>query len=300
MISRLQERLGRFGWSIADLLDRDAPGGLGVPGVISSNGCCRLVRCRDGWIALNLSRPDDWDLVPALTNNGGNGWSSIVSWACGQDVEEVLHRGVELHLPLSVVGEAEPQTLPPSDGDYVPRKVVDLSALWAGPLCAALLRLSGAQVVRILSVGRPDPTPNASPQLDRRINSGKTLLALDLRTQQGREALLREVADADVLVTSARPAALMRLGLGIRGIVPPRWVAISAHGFAGRGGCRVGFGDDCAAAGGLLTWRGDQPLFRGDALADPLTGLEGALAVLSGATGLIDMAMSRVAAAYAR
>ena len=76
-------------------------------------------------------------------------------------------------------------------------------------------------------------------------------------------------------------------------------MAITAHGFTGPGALRVGFGDDCAAAGGLVDWQGDEPRFRGDALADPLTGLEAALAVLAGRTGLIDMAMARIAAAYA-
>jgi hypothetical protein len=53
-------------------------------------------------------------------------------------------------------------------------------------------------------------------------------------------------------------------------------------------------------AGGLVDWNTGKPRFLGDALADPLTGLEAALAVLSGQRGVIDMAMARVAAAYAR
>ena len=76
-------------------------------------------------------------------------------------------------------------------------------------------------------------------------------------------------------------------------------MAITAHGFAGPGATRVGFGDDCAAAGGLVRWEDGAPRFLGDALADPLTGLEAALAVLAGQRGLVDMAMARVAAHYA-
>lgn len=53
------------------------------------------------------------------------------------------------------------------------------------------------------------------------------------------------------------------------------WAAITAHGWAED---RVGFGDDCAAAGGLASWVDGEQRLVGDALADPLTGLEGALA----------------------
>ena len=77
------------------------------------------------------------------------------------------------------------------------------------------------------------------------------------------------------------------------------WVTITAHGFTGEGAGRVGFGDDCAVAGGLVRWEAGKPRFLGDALADPLTGLDAATRVLAGERGLIDMAMARVAAAWA-
>lgn len=300
MIDLLTTRMARFGWSPAQLLERDAPGGLAAPGLTSANRHCRLLRCADGWAALNLARPDDLDLIPALTGGAGDDWAAVAHWASQHDTDAVRRAGLELQLPLAVVGEAAPQPLVPANGTTVPRKVVDLSALWAGPLCAGLLARAGARVVRIVSLGRPDPTPQSSPRLDARINAGKELCELDLRTAAGRAALLAELADADVLVTSARPAALARLGLEPARLPHLTWAAITAHGFTGPGALRVGFGDDCAAAGGMVDWQGDEPRFRGDALADPLTGLEAALAVLAGKTGLIDLAMACVAAAYAR
>ena len=63
---------------------------------------------------------------------------------------------------------------------------------------------------------------------------------------------------------------------------------------------RVGFGDDCAAAGGLVAWHGGHPRFIGDALADPLTGLRAARLALeylaAGPCGLIDVALAATAA----
>src|SRR3546814_9227938 len=85
------------------------------------------------------------------------------------------------------------------------------------------------------------------------------------------------VAEARVLITSGRPHALARLGLDEARVFNANpallWIAITAHGWSGEAALRVGFGDDCAAAGGLVSWDEDDPRFIGDALADPLTGL---------------------------
>lgn len=294
----LEPRLAGLGISPDDLLSRDAPGGLDMPGIRSANRHCRLFPAQDGWAAFNLARTEDRELVPALCGSAVEPWAALEAWAAALSAETVRARAVELHLPVALLGESAPQDLAPLAMGRIPRKVVDLSALWAGPLCAGLLARAGAEVVRIESLGRPDPTPEASPLLDARINAGKTQLVLDLRTAEGRDALHREIEGADVLVTSARPAALARLGLEPARLPDLTWVAITAHGFHGAGAMRVGFGDDCALAGGLVCWEGGEPRFLGDALADPLTGLEGARAVLAGQRGLIDMAMARVAAAY--
>lgn len=304
MIARLhdllRDRIGAFGLAPQQVLERDAPGGLAAPGTASANRHCRLLATADGWCAVNLARADDVELVPALTGRDGEPWAALAQWAGALRAEDVRDRATELQLPAAVVGESTPQRLAPPGGRAVPRKVVDLSALWAGPLCAGLLARAGSRVVRIESLGRPDPTPASSPLLDARLNGGKTRLPLDLRSETGRAALMAELADADVLVTSARPAALARLGLEAENVPHLTWVAITAHGSAGPGAARVGFGDDCAAAGGLVQWDEGAPSFLGDALADPLAGLEGALAVLAGQRGLIDLAMARVAAAYAK
>lgn len=266
--------------------------------MISANGHCRLLRAADGWCALNLARPDDVDVIPALTGREGDPWAGLADWATTKAAGEICNSAAELQLPVAVVGESHAQTLAPLGGSALPRKVVDLSALWAGPLCAGLLARAGSKVVRIESQGRPDPTPQGSPQLDAWLNGAKSQLRLDLRSAEGRAALLAELADADVLVTSARRAALARLGLAPEALPHLTWVAITAHGFVGLGAERVGFGDDCAAAGGLVRWQDGTPQFVGDALADPMTGLEGALAVMAGQRGLIDITMARVAAAY--
>ncbi len=68
-------------------------------------------------------------------------------------------------------------------------------------------------------------------------------------------------------------------------------------------GRRPGFGDDAAVAGGLVGTSGDGPVFCGDAIADPLTGLEATLAVAEslgrGGGELVRVSMAGVAATYA-
>lgn len=298
---RLAERLTPLGLVPDEVLRRDAPGGLTQPGLASANRHCRLLEAADGWVALNLAREDDRDLVPALTGETeGDIWTSVALAARSMPATAFRDRAIELHLPVAVPGECSPAPLSPAGGrvDRVPWRVLDLSALWAGPLCAGLLARAGAEVVRIESLGRPDPTPIGSPGLDARINGRKRRLPLDLRTSEGRLALATELDRCDVVVTSARPAALARLGIDCDRLRHATWVAITAHGLVGQGAERVGFGDDCAVAGGLVEWRDGAPHFLGDALADPLTGVEAALAVLGGQRGLIDMAMARIAAGY--
>jgi crotonobetainyl-CoA:carnitine CoA-transferase CaiB-like acyl-CoA transferase len=187
-------------------------------------------------------------------------------------------------------------------------RVVDLSSLWAGPLCGAVLAGLGAAVTKVESRRRPDPGRSSTPEFFRRLNGAKAELALDFAQAADRERLRRMVLEADVVITSARPRAFDALGLAPAGIFAERpdlvWAAISGYGFTGDQADRVAFGDDAAAAGGLVSWtaRG-APRFLGDALADTLTGLAAAAGVLralrAGGGALVDAALARTAAGAA-
>jgi crotonobetainyl-CoA:carnitine CoA-transferase CaiB-like acyl-CoA transferase len=81
------------------------------------------------------------------------------------------------------------------------------------------------------------------------------------------------------------------------------WLRITGHGVAGDRANWVAFGDDAAVAGGLVGRSAAGPVFCADAVADPLTGLHAALAVVEalsrGGGDLVDVAMAAVAATYA-
>jgi crotonobetainyl-CoA:carnitine CoA-transferase CaiB-like acyl-CoA transferase len=105
---------------------------------------------------------------------------------------------------------------------------------------------------------------------------------------------------ADIVIEASRPRALTGFGLDAEAAVAAgtTWVSITA---GGRTSARVGFGDDVAAAAGLVALdAGGVPVFCGDALADPLTGLTAAaLALTAPADGsgvLWDVSMADVVA----
>ncbi len=114
------------------------------------------------------------------------------------------------------------------------------------------------------------------------------------------------LAAADVVIESSRPSALIRRNLGPVSGTPRDgkvWLRITGHGTEGPRANWVAFGDDAAVSGGLVGGGDDAPEFCGDAIADPLTGLEAAVSVarsLSGGGGeLIELSMAAVAATYA-
>jgi crotonobetainyl-CoA:carnitine CoA-transferase CaiB-like acyl-CoA transferase len=113
---------------------------------------------------------------------------------------------------------------------------------------------------------------------------------------------------ADVVVEASRPRALQQLGIDAADLLaggPRVWLSITGFGRDGPGGQRVAFGDDAAVSGGLVAQPpgSDGPCFVADAVADPLTGLVAAAAVLdacsSGGRVLLDVALARVAASVA-
>jgi len=316
-VERQAERLGRrVRVDRAQVLDRGAELNLQRLGVFSANGSCRLVRARDGWIALNLARDADTELLPAWMErrSPAEPWQAIRRWARSRPTQVLVERGVLLGLPVARVGEvkagaaAAPVCTLGKPGE-AGRAVIYLSGLWAGPLCGALLADAGLAVTKIESADRPDTTRIAMPVFDARLNGAKRRETCDFADPAQRRALRRRILDAGVVITSARRRAFAQLGLDPASMFAERpglvWVAISGYGWLGDGVNRVAFGDDAAAAGGLVRWTdGGKPRFIGDALADPLTGMAAAAAafgaIAHGGGVLIDAAMAGVAAYAAK
>ena len=189
---------------------------------------------------------------------------------------------------------------PAREGSMHSALAIDLSALWAGPLCGQLLRQAGARVIKVESSARPETARQAWPGFFDLLNAGKESLVLDFDNAAHRARLRRLIEAADIVISSARPRALEQLDLDPAELICDRpaliWIAITAHGWPGSAGRRVGFGDDVAAGAGLLaTGEDGRPAFMADAMADPLTGMSAAAAALrayrQGAGGLHDVSL---------
>ena len=175
--------------------------------------------------------------------------------------------------------------------------------MWAGPLCGQLLARAGATVVKVESTARPDGARAGPPAFFDWMNSGKLSYVIDFERPSALRGLL---AAADVVIESSRPAALSRRGLGPADVTSRDgrvWLRVTGHGTEGKRANWVAFGDDAAVSGGLVGGTDDAPVFCGDAIADPLTGLHAAVAVAeslrSGGGDLVEMSMAAVAATYA-
>lgn len=292
---------------------------LGPPGLVSPNGACRMVRAADGWIAVNLARDEDRDLIPAWLQGefGEEPWIQIERLVAARTRADLVADATLLGLPVAAVGEASATALEAAsaiEGSQrtrfagEPLKVVDLAALWAGPLCGAILAAMGAEVVKIETHCRPDPTRLSTPDFFARLNGSKTDITIELADASHRAWLREEVASADVVISSARPRGLASLELSPREMLRRSpggvWIAITGHGWYGQAADRVAFGDDAAAAGGLVRWTdAGEPHFLGDALADPLTGMAAAIcavtALLHGGGRIVSASLAHVASGAA-
>jgi hypothetical protein len=316
--------------ALALLGERAALSGLQRQGDRSCGGATRLLRAGDGWLALSLARPSDVELLEAWLGNAvtraEDPWSGVAAAVAERDTSKLVADGALLGLPVAALPcheglHARCDAVGPAAGlpvvttrfdDQAPvplsdLMVLDLSSLWAGPLCAQLLGFAGARVVKVESTTRPDGARLGPPAFFDLLHAGHESVALDFGTADGRDDLRLLVETADVVIEASRPRAFRQLGIGadevLRNGRPRLWLSITGYGRTGDAAQRVAFGDDGAVAGGLVVWDDQGPCFCADAIADPLTGLVAATAVLASmATGgrwLLDMSLQAVAAHFA-
>ncbi|MBV8461951.1 MAG: CoA transferase, partial [Acidimicrobiales bacterium] len=248
---------------LALLGERAALMGLWRRGTTSCGGSCRLFPARDGWLAVSLPRAEDVELVPAWLELGETPRAGPATWAvvgravAVRDPAELLARAALLGLPVSRLGDAgdAPALVPQRLGDAPARPardlvVVDLSGLWAGPLCGDLLAGAGATVVKVESTGRPDGARRGPAAFFDLLNWRKRSVALELPGDEGTRRLHGLIGRADVVIEASRPRALAHFGVSARDMVraggPQVWISITGHGRVGAAGDRVAFGDDAA------------------------------------------------------
>jgi hypothetical protein len=269
----------------------------------SVGGSCYLMQTSDGqWIAINLARPEDHVLVGiffslevGLKDQLDVGKLRDNARTCTSS--DLLEYAIDVGLPISRLNEVAnsySQSELPVHFHHVQKiatqtwrkqlKVVDLSSLWAGPLCSQLLQQCGNEVLKVESLYRPDGARFGNPNFFAELDGGKDHVEIDFHSIAGIHQLRELIENADVVIESSRPRALQQLGIDadeiLRNAQPQVWMSITGYGRGGVSGQRVGFGDDCAVAGGLIDFSPEGPLFLGDAVADPISGMVAATAIL--------------------
>jgi formyl-CoA transferase/CoA:oxalate CoA-transferase len=174
--------------------------------------------------------------------------------------------------------------------------VLDFTRILAGPYCTMLLGDLGAEVLKIEPPAGDDsrhwgpPFVGGESAYFLAVNRNKKSIALDLKTGEGKEIVLRLADGADVVIENFRPGTMDRLGLGYDALSArnPRLVFCSISGYGQTGPMREKPGYDAVMQGeggwmGLTGEPSGMPMKVGASLADIFTGMmasEGILAAL--------------------
>jgi len=200
-------------------------------------------------------------------------------------------------------------------------KILDCTHVLAGPFAAYQLAVLGADVIKVDDPNEPDQSRESGA--DHALNtammgtgfltqgSNKRAIALNLKTEGGREALKRLVTDwADVMVENYRPGAFKALGLGYEDLAElnPRliYASMTAFGQKGPRGTQTAYDHAIQATSGITASTGTEtsgPIKAGAPMIDYATGTMGAFAISAalyqrlrtGQGQYIDLAMFDVA-----
>ena len=197
-------------------------------------------------------------------------------------------------------------------------RVLDLTRLLPGNYTAWVLASFGADVVKVEDPGAGDYMRGFGIQVDGQgalnhlVNRGKRSVVIDLKDEEGREAFLRLVDTADVVVESFRPGVMDRLGVGYDVLKERRpslvYAAITGFGLRGPLSNRAGHDLNVIAFAGLLDQLGAAgsapvvpPLAVSDLIGGGLNTSIAVLAMLSqsrttGVGGRVDTSLAEGAA----
>jgi formyl-CoA transferase len=179
-------------------------------------------------------------------------------------------------------------------------RVLDISQVMAGPYACMLLGDLGADVIKIEPPGTGDQTRGSMGFKMKgadslgfiNMNRNKRSVTLDLKSEAGKQVLLRMARDADILIENYRPGALRRMGLGYDVLkeINPRLVYTSISGFGQSGpwADRPGFDLMAQAMSGVMSVTGypdSPPVKAGVPVADIGCALFAIYATLSAYIG---------------
>ena len=180
----------------------------------------------------------------------------------------------------------------PNQLPYAGLRVVEFTHMVMGPTCGMVLADLGAEVIKVEPIGHGrhgDATRDlkgSGAGFFALFNRNKKSIALDLQTPEGKEAVLRLIATADVVSENFKPGTMKKLGLDYESLKTryPRLVYVSHKGFLpGPYEHRTALDEVVQMMGGLayMTGRPGDPLRAGSSVNDIMGGMFGAMGAMA-------------------
>ena len=167
-------------------------------------------------------------------------------------------------------------------------RVIEFCHVVMGPTCGLILADLGAEVIKVepLDGDHTRKLVASGAGFFPTYNRNKKSIAIDLKSAQGREAVLKLIASADVVTENFRLGAMDKLGFGYAAVsrVKPQLVYCSLKGFLpGPYEHRTGLDEVVQMMGGLAYMTGGRfgPLRAGASVNDVMGGMFGAIAILA-------------------
>ena len=171
-------------------------------------------------------------------------------------------------------------------------RVVEFTHMVMGPTCGMVLADLGAEVIKVEPIGHGHEGDNTRKLLGSGagfyplFNRNKKSLALDLKTPEGKEAVLRLIATADIVSENFKPGTMKKLGLDYETLkkINPHLIYVSLKGFLpGPYDHRTALDEVVQMMGGLayMTGRRGDPLRAGTSVNDIMGGMFGAIGAMA-------------------
>ena len=175
---------------------------------------------------------------------------------------------------------------------YEGLRVVEFTHMVMGPTCGMVLADLGAEVIKVEPIGHGHEGDNTRKLIGSGagffplFNRNKKSLALDLKTPEGKEAVLRLIATADILSENFKPGTMKKLGLDYETLkkLNTRLIYVSLKGFLpGPYEHRTALDEVVQMMGGLayMTGRRGDPLRAGTSVNDIMGGMFGAIGAMA-------------------
>ena len=223
---------------------------------------------------LNLKHMEDREYWQQITLPNGQSVKSAGSWAKPSSFELAVQFGApglgehteDIKAQLRSTEKAPVELQVDNNLPFEGVKVADFAWVGVGPISAKFLADHGADVVRVESENRPDVLRGGVPMKDGEFgwnrsqffgdfNTSKKSLALNMKSEAGKELAKKLIAGSDVFIESFAPGAVSRMGLGYEEVrkLNPSVIMISTclMGQTGPASSLAGYGYHAAALAGF-------------------------------------------------